>query len=78
MKPARKPAEPTVEQWLQDNPDRLLKPRNAATFLDLSEKRLRELRYKGEGPKHLVLENGYSIRYRLGELKRYAGLKVSA
>jgi hypothetical protein len=74
----RRNAADSVEAWILDNPDRLLTNNQAALFLGYEPQTLRKLRMRNQGPKWQVLENGYSVRYRLGELKRYAGLRVSA
>lgn len=78
MKTARAQKAPKPDQWLQDHPDRLLSSDQTAQFLGYSVTRLRQLRSSNQGPPWIVLPNGYSIRYRLADVKKWAGLKVTA
>jgi hypothetical protein len=51
--------------------DRLLTTANAARFLDMHPTTLRKWRSVNIGPAYLVLPNGYSIRYRLADLRAW-------
>ncbi|MBF6022857.1 helix-turn-helix transcriptional regulator [Lysobacter niastensis] len=77
MKRAKQPkrVEAPAVDWIDGLDDRLLTTDAAAKFLGYHAATLRKLRCYGDaGPPHIVLPNNYSIRYRLGDLKAWAGI----
>lgn len=58
--------------------DRLLNTTAAARFLGYHPTTLRKFRCCGAGPAWIVLSNQHSIRYRLSELQRWAGVENAA
>lgn len=75
MKRAKPAPKVAVDAWLDDYDDRLLTTDTTAKFLGYTSAHLRKCRVAGEGPPYIVLPNGFSIRYRLGDLKAWAGIK---
>lgn len=75
MKPAKPSAKPSPHAWLDDHDDRLLTTQEAGRFLGYSNAHMRKVRSAGEGPAYVVLPNGFTIRYRLGDLKTWAGIQ---
>jgi len=51
--------------------DKLLTPKQAGDYLNISEKTLANARWSGIGIKLNFLKLGHSIRYRQSELDRY-------
>ena len=51
--------------------DRLLNTSQAAAFLGYTSAHMRKVRCAGEGPTWIVMPNGYSVRYRLGDLRAF-------
>lgn len=75
MKRAKPAAQPRPDSWLDDHDDRLLTTAEAGRFLGYTSAHLRKVRHAGEGPPYIVLPNGFTIRYRLGDLKAWAGIE---
>jgi len=75
VKRAKPTPQPSADAWLDDHDDRLLATQQAAKFLGYTSAHMRKCRAAGEGPPYIVLPNGYTIRYRLGDLKQWAGIK---
>lgn len=73
-----KASPPIARSWLDDHDDRLLDSREAGQFLSFSADHMRKMRCSNAGPPWIVLPNGYSIRYRLGDLKAWAGIGAKA
>ncbi|MGY3265169.1 hypothetical protein [Lysobacter sp. HA35] len=73
-----KPAPVAAQSWVDELDDRLLSTRDAARFLGYTGPHMRKLRSANEGPTWLVMPNGFSIRYRLGDLKQWVGLSRGA
>lgn len=75
MKHAKPAEKPNPDAWLNDHDDRLLTTHDAARFLGYSSPHMRKVRAAGKGPPYIVLPNEFTIRYRLGDLKAWAGIQ---
>ncbi|QQP97942.1 hypothetical protein [Lysobacter enzymogenes] len=67
-----------IPAWLNDHPDRMLNTAEAAVFTGYSVAHMRKMRCANAGPPWIVLPTGYGIRYRLGDLKKWAGITQEA